>query len=64
MSLLGKKFPAPVGMSTDAARCASEVESRLTKNSTARPMAPFYAAGMRDYLHLNWGVEIYGLAEE
>lgn len=51
MSLLGKKFPAPVGKLSELVypRIASDRSEKLTVLCPviARPMAPFFAAGMQ-----------------
>ena len=52
MSLLGKKFPAPVGMSIDPDNFCVRLEGNANINA-AKPMLPFYAAGMTSHLGNN-----------
>lgn len=52
-SLLGKKFPAPVGTSIEIVELAG-MNGMLMKISTARPMTPFYVAGMFKHPQSDW----------
>lgn len=43
MTLLGKKFPTPIGESIGEGKA---LQALMLTRRTARPMAPFFVAGM------------------